>query len=93
MWISDTGCRAPHKAVSVQTISRWLKQCLELAGIDTAVYKGHSFRHASTSKAKSVGVSIDDIFLTGGWKLILIYSSDSIIGLLLSRFRILLYPK
>ena len=59
--------QAPHKAVSVQTISRWLKQCLELAGIDTAVYKGHSFRHASTSKAKNVGVSIDEIFLTGGW--------------------------
>ena len=37
----------PHKAVSRDTISRWLKLVLEQAGIDVDVFKGHSTRAAS----------------------------------------------
>jgi len=40
----------PFKPVSNQTVSRWLKNCLDLAGINTNIFKAHSFRGASTSK-------------------------------------------
>ncbi|ODM91304.1 hypothetical protein Ocin01_15378 [Orchesella cincta] len=47
----------PFKPVSTQTISRWLVLVLKQSGIDISVYKGHSYRHAATSKAHSVGVN------------------------------------
>jgi len=58
---------APYKPVSSQTLSRWLKFILEAAKIDTSVFKGHSFRHASTSKAASRGVDMNVIFSCAGW--------------------------
>lgn len=57
----------PYKSVSVQTISRWLKSCLQLAGIDISIFKSHSYRHASTSKAYEAGVNVDVIFASAGW--------------------------
>ena len=38
----------PHHAVTSSTIARWLKQIMELAGIDTSVFKAHSVRSANT---------------------------------------------
>jgi len=58
---------SPFGAVSTQTISRWLFNLLDYAGIDNSVYKAHSFRHASTSKAFEKGVSIDVIYASAGW--------------------------
>jgi site-specific recombinase XerD len=40
----------PYKAVSHDTISRWVKQALADAGINTNIYTPHSTRAASTSK-------------------------------------------
>ena len=57
----------PHKAVSNQTISRWLKNVLEIAGIDINVFSSHSYRHASTSKAFINNCTIDTIFSQAGW--------------------------
>lgn len=57
----------PYKPVTSQTISRWLKECLSLAGIDVSIFKAHSFRHASTSKAVAKGVSLDVVFSRAGW--------------------------
>ena len=37
----------PHKGVTTDTISRWLKLVLKLAGIDTAKFNGYSTRAAS----------------------------------------------
>ena len=56
-----------HHAVCTQTISRWLLNVLKRAAVDTSIFKGHSFRHSSTSKAFSMGVSVDDIFKNAGW--------------------------
>ncbi|KAH0818718.1 hypothetical protein GEV33_004073 [Tenebrio molitor] len=39
----------PHSAASKQTISRWVKDTLQMAGVDVAQFKPHSTRHASTS--------------------------------------------
>jgi len=59
--------REPHKAVTSQTISKWLVKVLELSDIDISMYKGHSFRHASTSRAFSSGVKIQTIFDSASW--------------------------
>lgn len=57
----------PFKAVCSSTLSRWLKTVLSLAGINTTIFQGHSFRSASTSKAESMGVSIEMILKTANW--------------------------
>lgn len=45
----------PHKAVSTSTISRWIMTVLQLSGVHTNSFNGHSTRSASSSKAKAVG--------------------------------------
>ena len=50
--------RKPYKAVSVQTLSRWVKEVLLEVGVDTDIFSAHSTRHASTSAAKRQGVDI-----------------------------------
>ena len=39
----------PHGPASKDTVSRWLKLELKLAGIDTSTFSAHSTRAASTS--------------------------------------------
>jgi len=58
----------PNKVISTSTLSRWLKDILSIAGIDTSIFKGHSFRGASTSKAVSLGVSLADVLKTADWR-------------------------
>ena len=58
----------PCKVVSSATLSRWLKAVLSLAEIFTSIFKGHSFRGASTSKAVSLGVPLDVILKAADWK-------------------------
>ena len=41
----------PHKRVSRDTISRWIRTSMERAGIDISMFKPHSIRMAATSKA------------------------------------------
>ena len=57
----------PHNPVTTETLSRWLKQVLEEAGIDTKVFKGHSTRAASSSNAKKFGTPIEVILKNAGW--------------------------
>ena len=57
----------PHKPVSPSTVSRWLGQVLAMAGINTEVFKAHSTRAASSSKAEVTGVSLTDIIKQGHW--------------------------
>ena len=61
------GTVKPHKAVTSQTISRWIRDVLDLVGVDTSVFKGHSTRSASSSKVFSKGASISDIMSRGNW--------------------------
>ena len=57
----------PHKGASKDTIARWVKEILKNSGIDTSVFKPHSTRSASTSKALASGVPIDVILKHGNW--------------------------
>jgi len=43
----------PHRPVSKDTVSRWLKHELKLAGIDTSTFGAHSRRAASTSATRA----------------------------------------
>lgn len=61
------GFRKPYRAVTAQTISRWVKTVLKDSGVDTNIFSAHSTRHASTSLAKQKGVSLDLIRKTAGW--------------------------
>ena len=57
----------PHNAVSKDTISRWLKSAMQLAGIDIDIFKPHSTRAAATSAAHRQGVPMADILSTADW--------------------------
>jgi hypothetical protein len=57
----------PHQAVSVATISRWIRTVMKMAGIDTDIFKAHSVRAAVTSKAKACHVPVQEIMAKAGW--------------------------
>ena len=57
----------PHKAVSRDTISRWLKEVLSKSGIDTKLFTAYSTRAASLSAAKAKDTPMDIILSAGGW--------------------------
>ena len=58
----------PHGPASKDTISRWIKQVMFDAGIDTSIFKRHSTRSAATSAAKLASVPLDEIMATAGWR-------------------------
>lgn len=57
----------PHGPVSRDTVTKWAKASLALAGIDLNVYGVHSTRAASSSLALNKGVSLQTILRTVGW--------------------------
>jgi len=57
----------PHVEVKSSTISNWVKLVLKFSGIDVAKYQAHSCRSASTSKAKALGLSLNEILQRGQW--------------------------
>ena len=56
-----------HSPVCSSTIARWLKSCLHKAGIDTSVFKAHSTRAASSTKAAMAGMTVEEIIHAAGW--------------------------
>lgn len=68
--VSDPLLRAvvkPHKGLTPNTISNWIKNIMTLSGIDTAKFQAHSARGASTSKANNKGVSLNEILDMADW--------------------------
>ena len=59
--------RKPYGPASSDTLSRWVKDTLQLAGIDTGRFTAHSCRAASTSKADSKGIPLKHILMAGQW--------------------------
>ena len=64
LWLSHV---KPHGGVGKDTISRWMKQVIHLAGIDVTHFTAHSFRMASTSTAAAAGVGMHTILETANW--------------------------
>lgn len=59
--------KPPHKKVSTQTLSRWIKVILSKSGINVQKFSAYSTRHASTSAAARKGLNFDSIRLAAGW--------------------------
>lgn len=57
----------PHDSASTKTISRWLVNTLELAGVDISKYTAHSFRMTGSSQALQNGVPSNIIMERVGW--------------------------
>ena len=57
----------PHNPVTSSTIRRWLKTCVADASIDISIFKPHSVRGATSSKAAGVGVTVKDILDAADW--------------------------
>ena len=57
----------PHRAVSKDTIARWVKSVLCLSGIATAVFKAGSVRPAAASYARAMAVPVSCILQKAGW--------------------------
>jgi hypothetical protein len=56
---------APFRAVTGNTIRRWVKTFLKSAGGDTEIFCAHSTRSAASSLAVARGISIDKILQAG----------------------------
>jgi len=59
--------RPPYRPVNSQTVSKWIKKILSSSGIDTQIFSAHSTRHAATSTAAKLGVTVDQIRSRAGW--------------------------
>ena len=59
----------PHKAISTETLSRWLKLIISMSGIDikSKNIKAHSTRSQATSIAAWTGMSVTTIMKAAGW--------------------------
>ena len=54
----------PHRKVAESTVSRWLKDVLQLSGININIFKAHSTRSVSNSKAFLKAASIEETMKT-----------------------------
>jgi hypothetical protein len=57
-----------QKEVGKETIAKETLQGMELAGVNTSIFKGHLTRMSGTSKALDKGVSVDEVMRAGHWK-------------------------
>ena len=57
----------PHRPVSRETVSQWIKNFMSLPGIYTSKYKSHSTRGASASYLASKHFDVKDIKRAAGW--------------------------
>ncbi|CAC5388615.1 unnamed protein product [Mytilus coruscus] len=60
-------CIKPYSHVSKDTLGRWIKIGLQMAGVDITIYKPHSTRSASTSATLRCATSVDIILKAAGW--------------------------
>ena len=57
----------PYKQCPNDTIARWIKEILSLAGIDSGIYQDYSLRSASTSSASYKGVTLSTVLKSANW--------------------------
>ena len=65
IFISTT---TPHEAASLSTMTRWIKNILNLAGIDTTVFSTGSTRAAAANAADRAGVPLQTIMAKAAWQ-------------------------
>ena len=57
----------PRKPVISSTISGWIKNMLTISAVEVGVFKVHSTRSASISKATLSGLSVPEMLERGCW--------------------------
>ena len=57
----------PNHHPSDDTLPRWVKEKLQLTDLDMKTFTTNSCRSTSASKARQVGISLNDILKTGCW--------------------------
>ena len=58
----------PHRGVSSDSLSHWIRRVMSQAGIDTNVFGSHSVRGVAASAAShDVHVSLDSVLAAGDW--------------------------
>lgn len=57
----------PHRPISRDTLSNWVKRAMRNAGVDVQRFGAHSTRSASTSAALTANVPLSTILQTAGW--------------------------
>ena len=57
----------PHKSISKDTVSRWIKDVMRASNIDIDTFSSHSCRAAASSKAKTMGTPVATILQKCGW--------------------------
>ena len=57
----------PHKPVTKDSLSRWVKNILRSAAIDVSIFTAHSVRGASSSASRSTGLSLPFILSREDW--------------------------
>ena len=60
--------RRPYQKVTPPTISRWLLNFMQTAGIDIQVFRAHSTRAAGARRASSF-LTLPEILKRGGWRI------------------------
>ena len=58
----------PYVEASKDTLARWVRATLGLAGVDTTTFKAHSVRSASSSAALNASVPVADILDRVKWR-------------------------
>jgi len=54
--------------VSAQRIAKWITFVLQMAGIDTTIFKAHSVRSATATNLRRQGASVEDVMRHGHWR-------------------------
>lgn len=56
-----------HGPVILSTIARWMKSCLQKAGVDTSKFKAHSARTVAATKTAISGLTDEDVMKAADW--------------------------
>ena len=59
----------PHNPAASETVYRWIKDDLSRAGVNISLYKAHVSRSLFSSKARDIGISVQDILIRSSWKM------------------------
>ena len=58
----------PHKAITTNTLARWIRFVMVASGVNVARFRPHSLRSAASSKAVERNVSLATILASVGWR-------------------------
>ena len=67
LFITSRPTKGVYKAATSDTIARWIKKTMGLAGIDTGKFTAHTCRSAATSSADFRGIGISTIIKSASW--------------------------